>query len=59
MLIDAGRNRLQLEREASFPEQSDPAQAAVVRARNRRQRLISLARPPVERDLDREGRPLL
>ena len=59
MLVDAGRDRLQLQRQAAFLEQPDPAQAPVVRARDRRQRLIRLASAAVERDLDGKWWPLL
>ena len=58
MLIDTRRNRLQLQRQASFLQQVDASQAAVVRTRDHRERFVCLSRAAVERDLDREWRPL-
>src|SRR3984957_14829757 len=47
MLVDAGGYRLQLERQSSFFQQLDPVQAAVIRSRNRSQRLIRFPRAPI------------
>ena len=58
MLIDAGRYRLQLERQSSFAQQFDSTQAAVVRAGNLRQGFVGFAGAAVQRNLDGEGRPL-
>ena len=58
MLVDAGGDSFQFERKPSLAQQFDPAQATVIGAWNRRQRLVGLPRPAVQRDLDRERRPL-
>src|SRR5271165_4593364 len=58
MLVDTGRHSLQLQRQASLLQQPNPSQAAVIGARNRRQRFVRLPRAPVQRDLNGKRRPL-
>jgi hypothetical protein len=57
-LVDRDHHRLELEREPPFFEELNAAATAVIGAGDAGERLISLARSTVERDLDGEGTPL-
>src|SRR6266498_4615769 len=58
MLVDAGADSLQLQRQSTFKQEAYPPHAPVIATRRRRQRFVSFPGPAVQSDLNREGRKL-
>src|SRR5580658_6336653 len=58
VLVDAGGDGLELERQASFAQQFDAAQTSLIGAGDRGQLLVRLFGPSVQRDFDGERWPL-
>src|SRR6266478_7005600 len=58
MLVDGGRDGLQLQWQPTLPQQSHSSQAALVAAFDPGQRFIGFLGAAIQGDFNREGRPL-